>query len=214
MPEVLVQHGLPTKDIMLYPRKDDKGTYIAGDQMVSYREHLSRKNRMIFLTGPISEDTEACNLLMAMASMSDEPLKMVITSPGGYLESTYMFCDTMKMVMEKTPIYTLGRFVCSAAVLPFVCGTKRFLMPHAKLMLHLLMGQLSGDPKDIDIQRDEMLKTQHQMVEFLQAHGVKKTEKKILEEIDRERWMNPKEAIEYGLADEIMSPDIMKTWLS
>lgn len=205
--------NLPAKDICLYPRKEN-GKYVADNQMVSYREHLSREHRVIFLTGVISEDTESCNLLMALASVSDEPLKMVITSPGGYLDTTYMFCDTMNMIMSKVPIYTLGRFVCSAAVLPFVCGTKRYLLPHAKMMLHLPWGQISGDTKEIDIQKKEMEKTQEQMIEFLKEHGVKKSSEIILQDIDRERWMNPQEAIDYGLADEIISPETMKEWLS
>ena len=218
MPEIIIEEieltdKLPTKDAMLYPREEGK-TLVQDNQMVSYREHLSRKNRMVFLTGPISDDSESCNLLMALSSISDEPLKMIVTSPGGYLDATYMFCDTMKMIMEKTPIYVLGRYVCSAAVLPFVCAKKRYLLPHAKMMLHLPWGQIQGDTKEIEIQRKEMEKTQSQMVEFLRENGVRKSVKQIMLDIDREKWMNPQEAIDYGLADEIMNPDVMKEWLS
>lgn len=203
------------RDIHMYPRKD-KDKLVADNQMVGYREHLMFKKRIVFLTGPIADEqgfsaTEGCNLFMAMASVSDEPIKMIINSPGGWLDPTYIMCDTIETC--GVPIYTLGRSVCSAAVLPFVCGSKRYVLPHAKFMLHLPSGQLVGDSADIDIQHKEMQKTKNQMVEFLQSHGVKKTYDNILQDIDRAYWMNPKEAIDYGLADEVMTKEVMKEWL-
>jgi ATP-dependent Clp protease protease subunit len=214
MPSVQIS-GMPNKEIYLYPRRDGpKKELVAGDQMVSYREHLSRNNRMIFLTGEITIGDEACNLLMALSSISNDPLKMVITSPGGYLDSTYMLCDTMKACMTKTPIYSLGRYVASAAVLPFVCCSKRYLLPHAKVMLHLVWARMEGEYKQIEIQKQEMVKTQDQMIEFLRQHGVKKAATDILKDIDRELWMDAREAIKYGLADEILTPDVMREWLS
>lgn len=204
------------REIHMYPRKD-KDKLVADNQMVGYREHLSHKNRMIFLTGPISDEqgwgaTESCNLFMALASVSKEPIKMVVTSPGGFLDPTYLLCDTIEAC--GVPVYTLGRFVCSAAVLPFVCGTKRYLLPHARVMLHLPSAVFAGDSAELNIQHKEMEKGQEQLISFLQSHGVKRTQEQILSDIDRSFWMNPKEAIEYGLADEVMTKEVMKEWLS
>lgn len=206
---------MPVNKVGLYPRMDSTGHLISDDQMVSYREHLSSKNRIIFMTGPINyEDFDSSNLLMALCSVSSKPLKLIISSPGGYIDSAYVLCDTMKLCMKRTPIFSLGRFVCSAAVLPFVCSTKRYLLPHAKVMIHLPWGQIQGDPIELKNQQQEMEKTKNEMIRFLQDHGVDRTEEELLADINRPKWMDANEAIEYGLADQIITPDEMLEWLS
>lgn len=196
---------------MLYPRLTEKGELIDEGQMVQCREHLSRARRIVFLTGVITDETESCNLLMALASLNENPIKMIVTSPGGLLDTTYMFCDTMKLV--GVPIVTLARYCMSAAVLPFITGSPRYVLPNAKIMLHLPSAQLTGDARELDIQKEQFNKDKEKLVAYLQEHGVKKSRQQILKDIDREHWMGAEEAIKYGLADEIMTPEIMKSWL-
>ncbi len=196
---------------MLYPRKTEDGKLVGDDQMVGIREHLSNEHRMIFMVGEMPWETQSCDLLVALDSVSQDPLKMLIASPGGALDSAFLLYDTMRLM--KCPIYTLGRYCASAAVIPLAAGTKRYLLPHAKVMIHLPSGQIMGDTTTIDIQHKQINKYKDEMVEVLRECGAKKSRRQILADMDREYWMDAKEAIDYGLADEIMTPEVMKDWL-
>ena len=82
------------------------------------------------------------------------------------------------------------------------------------MMLHLPSGVMQGDAVELAIQQEEMAKTQQSLVDALIECGVNKTPKQILKDINREKWFNPTEAIEYGLADEIVTKELLKGWLT
>ncbi len=194
---------------------------LRDDQMRSVKEYLLDKHRVVFLDGVIrgarcqmcgkAGDVEGANLILALASHSSEPIKMVISSPGGEVDTAMMIYDTMKLV--DVPIITIGRFCASAAAILMAAGTKRYLFPRAKMMLHLPSGQMAGDTAELAIQQEEMAKTQQTLVDALIECGVEKTPKEILRDINRQKWFNPQEAIEYGLADKVVSNDSLKEWL-
>lgn len=196
---------------MLYPRQAEDGKLVTEEQMVGYREHLTNEHRILFLTGLISGETESHNLLMALDSLSYDPIRLVITSPGGDLDAALLFYDTMRLL--KSPIETLGRYCASAAAMLLATGGKRYLLPHAKVMLHLPAGQMGGDARDWEIQHKQMIKYKNKMVDILIKCGVKKSHEEILADMDRDFWLEPDEAIAYGLADKIMTPEVMEEWL-
>lgn len=196
---------------MLYSRETKAGKLVDEGQMVGYREHLSTHYRVLFLTGLITGETESCNLLVALDSLSHLPIKLVITSPGGDLDSAFLFYDTIKLI--KSPIETLGRYCASAAAMILAAGRKRYLMPHARVMLHLPGGQMQGDAHDWAIQQRQMVKYEDKMVDILIECGAKKSHEEIVADIDRDLWLEPDETIAYGLADEIMTPEILEGWL-
>ncbi len=196
---------------MLTPRLDVKGRLVDESQMVGYREYLTSKHRMLSFSGEIAHETESCQLLLALDSMSKEPVKLVVDSPGGSVHAAFMLYDTLNIM--RAPVLTLGREVCSAAVLLLAAGKRRYLMPHSRVMLHLVTGLAGGEAKDIAIRQAEINKIQNQYVEILRECGVKRNAKQILKDIDREFWLTPKEAIEYGLADEILNRKTMEEWL-
>ena len=198
--------------VLLYPRTTENGKLVANYQMVDYKEHLHNRHRMLFLTGILAEGAaEYLNLLMAMDTVSHDPIRLIITSLGGELDSTFLLYDTMKLL--KSPVETVGRFCASGATLILASGRKRYLFPHAKVMLHLPVGQMGGDPKDWEIQLAQMHKYQDKIIDILHNAGVKKSREEILADIDRDFWLEPKEAIEYGLADEILKPEIWQGWI-
>ena len=187
---------------------------VKDEEMRSVTEYLLDEHRMVFIRGVIGgtvADLESSNLILALAAHSSDPIKLFITSPGGVIDTAMMIYDTIRLV--DVPIITIGRFCASAAAILMAAGSERYLFPRAKMMLHLPSGQLMGDSTDIDIQRDEMQKTLKTITDALLECGVKKSTKQILKDIDREAWFNPKEAIEYGLADEIVTPELLKGWL-
>jgi len=196
---------------MLYPRKTETGELVTDEQLVGSREHLIKEHRVFFLSGPIGGDTEAHNTLLACDSISHEPIKIVITSPGGDLDSTFLLYDTIKLL--QSPVWTFGRFCASAAVLILAAGQQRYLSTHARVMLHLISGQTGGDARDLDIQHRQMKKYEEQMVNILIECGVKKDRDTILRDIDRDLWLEPEESVDYGLADGIMTKEILKEWM-
>ncbi len=196
---------------MLYPRQTEKGALVTNEQMVDPREHLAHKHRILFITGAFTGETESVNTLLAVDTLGHNPVKLVITSPGGDLDTTFLMYDTIKMM--KSPIVTIGRYCASAAVIILAAGKKRYLFPHAKVMLHLPWTQISGDSREIEIGNKLMQGYKDNIINILQENGVKKTKREILKDIDREHWMNPQEAIDYGVADEIVTPRIMQEWL-
>lgn len=197
---------------MLYPRLDKDGKLVTEEQMVGYREHLLLEHRMIFMSGQITSETESHNLLMALDSLSCSPIKVVITSGGGDLDSAFLFYDTIRLI--KAPIITLGRYCASAAAMILAAGEERYLMPHAKVMLHLPYGQATGDAHDWQIQGREMQKYMTKMVDIFLECGARKSHLQIVSDIDRDLWLEPEEAIEYGLADKIIDKETLGGWLT
>ena len=189
---------------MLYPRETKDGKLVTEDQMVDVREHMTQNYRLMFFTGVISGDTESHNLLMAMDSLNHKPIKIVITSPGGDLDSAFLFYDTMRMI--KSPIITVGRYCASAAALILAAGSKRYLFPHAKVMLHLPSGQAMGDARDWEIQHQEMKKYKNKLADAFCECGVKRSREQVLADMDRDFWLEPEQAVEYGLADKVLEP--------
>jgi len=199
---------------MLYPRiarvgETDK--LVADIEMVGYREHMTQEHRILFLSGVMSGEMDSQNLLLALDSLSHEPIKIVITSPGGDLDTTFLFIDTMKLI--QSPVITIGRYCASAACLILASGQERYLYPHARTMLHLATGQMMGDYKDYAIQHSLMVNYQDKIVDILTEAGVKKSKDEILADIDRDFWLDSSEACAYGLADEIITPQIWTRWI-
>jgi len=202
---------------MLYPRiakLNGKDVLIDETQMMAYREHLNIQHRVLFLTGAIGMrcahcgwgETESHNLLLALDSISQEPIKIVITSPGGDLDSAFLFYDTMKLI--QSPIVTIGRYCASAAAFLLAAGRERYLFPHAKVMLHLPSGVAAGDTRDWEIQHKQMQGYKDKVVDILIECGATKSHQEILADMDRDFWLDSPEAIIYGLADEILTPEI------
>ena len=198
---------------MLYPRMSrvgDTDKLVTDTQMVGYREHMTKEYRTLYLDGIISGDSSPRQLLGALDTLSHEPIKLFITSPGGDLDTTFLFYDVMKRI--QSPVITIGDYCASAAAILLAAGSKRYLSPHAKVMLHLPAGQMGGDARDWDIQHKQMEKYRKAVVDILRECGVKKSSEEILNDIDRDYWMSADEAIDYGLADEVMTKEIWGEW--
>ena len=99
-------------------------------------------------------------------------------------------------------------YCASAAALLLAAGSKRYLVPHAKVMLHLPSAILQGDSHDLEIAHAQMKEYQNNIVKILKENGVKLSPEKIFSDIDRDFWLDPSEAISYGLAEEIITPKI------
>ena len=203
---------------MLYPRLasvDGRDVLVDDTQMVGYGEHLAREHRILRLHGAITGEFAFHDYLIGMDSPTvnpnHDPIKIIITSPGGDLDATFLLIDTMKTI--QSPVITVGRYCASAACLILASGEERYLYRHAKTMLHLATGQMGGDYKDFAIQHKLMMEYQSKIVDILTEAGVKKSRDEILTDIDRDFWLDSEECIAYGLADKILTPETWREWI-
>jgi ATP-dependent Clp protease protease subunit len=112
--------------------------------------------------------------------------------------------DTMQYVRCPVATYVIGAAASMGAVLA-AAGTpgKRFVLPHARVMIHQPLGGARGPATDLKIELDEMLRTQKQLYGLLGKHTGKSLEQ-ITKDCDRNNWMDAQEAVSYGLADKVL----------
>lgn len=188
------------------------------DPQLAYREYqrqrqltlgdLLLENRIVFLQGVI-HDANANELVMKLLYLQSEnrrkEISFYINSPGGSVSATLAIYDTMQILSCPVATYCVGLAASGAAVL-LAGGTKekRYMLPHAKVMIHQPYGQVGGQVSDIEIQAEEMLKTRNVLNEILGDHTGQSMDQ-IAKDTDRDRYMSAGEAKEYGLVDQILT---------
>ena len=174
-------------------------------------EDMLLENRIIFLAGPISDRTASVvimRLLYLQSIKKDQPINLYINSPGGLVDQTLAIYDTMQFLGCEVATYCIGQASSGAAIV-LAAGTKghRYALPNAKIMLHQPYSGITGQAEDIRIQAEEVLKDKKLLNDILAKHTGQDPEK-IAREIERDRYMNALEALDYGLVDEILlDPD-------
>ena len=185
-----------------------------------YREmtidELLLENRVVFLVGEINYQTATgviMRLLHLQNQKQDMDINLYINSHGGSVDDTLAVYDTMQHVGCDVATYCIGRAQSGGAMV-LSAGTKgkRFILPHARVMIHQPYGVVTGQTTDVQIQAEEILKAKKQLNEIL-AHHTGKDIDQIQEDSERDRYFSALEAKEYGLVDEVLQPksDIEKT---
>ncbi|HUI27287.1 MAG TPA: ATP-dependent Clp endopeptidase proteolytic subunit ClpP [Candidatus Kryptonia bacterium] len=166
------------------------------------------KDRIVFLGTPITD--EIANLITAQFLFleSEDPEKDIhfyINSPGGSVTATLAVYDTMQYIKPDVSTLCLGQAASGAAWL-LASGTrgKRFALPHSRIMLHQPLGGAQGQATDIDIQAREILRLREQLNAILVVHTGQSL-KRIEKDIDRDLFLTGKQAVEYGLVDEVIA---------
>lgn len=165
------------------------------------------KDRIVFLGDEVTP--ELSNVVIAqLLFLANEDRKanihLYINSPGGSIYTGMGIYDTMQYVRCPVATYVVGAAASMAAVL-FAAGTKgkRYVLPHARVMIHQPLGGARGPATDIKIELDEMLRTQRQLYEILARHTGKNVDQ-ITKDCDRNKWMDAEECLAYGLGDKIL----------
>lgn len=165
------------------------------------------KDRIIFLGWEIDDNLASVVIAQLLYLESEDPDKEIflyINSPGGNVHSTLAVYDTMQYV--KCPVSTIciGQ-ASSMSALILAAGTpgRRRALPHARILLHQPLGSFSGQATDVDIRTREILFLKNQVVQMLARHSGRSVEQ-ILKDSDREHFMGPEQALEYGLIDEVI----------
>jgi ATP-dependent Clp protease protease subunit len=165
------------------------------------------KDRIIFIGTPI--DDMVANLIIAQMLFleADDPEKdiyLYINSPGGVVTSGLAIYDAMQYIKPDVSTICVGQAASMGALL-LAAGTKgkRFALPHARIMIHQPMGGFQGQASDIDIQAREILRMKDELNRILVKHTGQKMER-IQADTDRDFFMTPQQAKEYGLIDEMI----------
>jgi len=164
-------------------------------------------DRIIFLGCPIDDDVAniiQAQLLFLDSNGSDSDITLYINSPGGGVYAGLGIYDTMQTIHSDVSVVCTGMAASMASVL-LAAGSrgKRRILPHARVMIHQPMGGAQGQASDIEITAREINKLKTELYQILAKHTGKKF-KQIEKDADRDFWMTSKEALEYGMVDEIV----------
>jgi len=165
------------------------------------------KDRIVFIGDEITPEltnTVIAQLLFLANEDRKADIHLYVNSPGGSLYSGMGIYDTMQYVPCPVATYVIGVAASMAAVL-VAAGTpgKRYILPHARMMIHQPLGGARGPATDLKIEIDEMLRTQRQLYEVLAKHTRKPVEQ-ITADCDRNKWMDGAESVAYGLVDKVL----------
>jgi ATP-dependent Clp protease protease subunit len=165
------------------------------------------KDRIVFIGTAITD--EIANLVVAQLLFleSDDPdkdISLYINSPGGSVTAGLAIYDTMQYIKPAVSTVCLGQAASMGAIL--LSGgtpTKRFALPHARVMIHQPLGGASGQASDLEIQAREILKIKALLTQILARH-TGQTEARIAGDSDRDYFMNAQQSLEYGIVDNVI----------
>ncbi len=165
------------------------------------------KERIVFLGGPIDDplaNTIIAQLLFLEHQDPKKDILLYINSPGGSVTSTLAIYDTMQYVKCDVSSLCLGMAASGAAVI-LASGKKgkRFALPNAEILLHQVMGEAGGQATEIEIAAKQILRVKERLNKILAKH-TNQPIAKIAKETDRDFWLTPEEAKNYGIIDEII----------
>jgi ATP-dependent Clp protease protease subunit len=165
------------------------------------------KERVIFLTGPIEDigaNLVVAQLLFLEAENPDKDISLYLNSPGGSVTSGLSIYDTMQFIKPDVSTLCVGQAASMGAVL-LAGGAKgkRYALPNSRVLIHQVMGGFQGQASDIEIHAQEILSIKEKLNNILATHTGQKIDK-ITEDSDRDNFMSPEEAVEYGLIDSVM----------
>jgi ATP-dependent Clp protease protease subunit len=165
------------------------------------------KDRIVILGSPITDDVANVITAQLLFLESEDPERDVhfyINSPGGSVTAGLAIYDTMQYIRPQISTLCLGQAASMAAwLLAAGAEGKRYTLPHARIMIHQPLGGVRGQAVDIDIQAKEILRLRESLNGILQRHTGQSL-KRIEKDTDRDLFMTGKQAVEYGLVDELI----------
>jgi ATP-dependent Clp protease protease subunit len=170
-------------------------------------DELMLENRVVFLIGEINH-ASAARVMMQMLYLENQKraqeISFYINSPGGSVDDTLAVYDTMRFMTSPVSTFCLGRAYSGAAVL-LTAGSKgkRYILPHAKVMIHQPYGGVTGQAEDIRIQAEQIIKAKGELNRIL-AECTKQPLDNIQRDSERDKYFDAEEAVRYGLVDEVL----------
>lgn len=167
------------------------------------------KERVIFLVGEI--EAQMANLVVAQllfleAENPDKDISLYINSPGGVVTAALSIYDTMQFIKPDVSTLCIGQAASAGALL--LCGgaaKKRLALPHASIMIHQVLGGYQGQGSDIQIHAKETMRVGKSLNEIMAKHSGKTVED-LSHDTDRDNFMTPEQAKDYGIIDKVVKP--------
>ncbi len=164
------------------------------------------KDRVVFIVGPVEDhmaNLVVAQLLFLESENPDKDINLYINSPGGVVSAGLAIYDTMQFIRCDVSTMCVGQAASMGAVL-LAAGTKgkRYALPHSRVMIHQPLGGFQGQASDIEIHAREILKLRSQLNEVLAAHTGQSVDT-IAVDTERDNFMDPEQALEYGLIDKV-----------
>lgn len=188
------------------PFTPDDPTQAVQQQMGRLEEQLSFKSRFVLLFGEVTDALAlaTCRRLLALSEDSEAPIRILISSPGGHVESGDAIHDVIRFI--RAPVLTIGTgWVASAGTHIFLAPPKenRFCLPNTRFMIHQPAGGAGGQASDIAIQAREILKTRERLAKVI-AEQTGQPLATVVSDMERDFWMSADEAIRYGIVSKIV----------
>lgn len=165
------------------------------------------KDRIIMLSGEVNDAVSSSIVAQLLFLEAEDPQKDIyfyINSPGGVVTSGMAIYDTMNYIRPDVCTICIGQAASMGAfLLSSGAKGKRYALPHARIMIHQPLGGAQGQATDIEIQAKEILRMKAELNEIL-AKNSGQTVKKLEKDTDRDNFMSAKEAVEYGIIDEVL----------
>lgn len=165
------------------------------------------RERIVFIGTPIDDHIASLIVAQLLFLESEDPEKdifLYINSPGGSVSAGMAIYDTMQYIRSDVSTICIGLAASMAAVLlAGGAAKKRIALPHARIMIHQPMGGTQGQATDIEIYTKEMLRVREQLYTILSEHSGR-TYDEIMRDSERDNYMSPEEAMEYGLIDSVL----------
>jgi len=177
-----------------------------ADARSSFLEEKAFKSRTVLVFGAINDQSAADTVrrLIALDAASSDPIDMLVSSPGGHLESGDTVHDVIRFIAA--PVRMIGTgWVGSAATHLFLSVPKerRFCLPQTRFLIHQPSGGAGGQATDIAIMAREIIKARERIARVI-ARETGQPLEKVQVDIERDNWMGPEEAIEYGLISRVI----------
>jgi ATP-dependent Clp protease protease subunit len=178
----------------------------AAERIEAIADRLAFKSRFVMLFGEITHAVAraTCTRLIALAEDSEGPITVLISSPGGHVESGDAIHDIIRFV--RAPVTTVGTgWVASAGTHVFLAAPRerRLCLPNTRFMIHQPGGGAGGPATDIAIQAKEILRTRERIAKVI-SRQTGQSLQKVLADMERDFWMSAEEAIDYGLVSRII----------
>jgi ATP-dependent Clp protease protease subunit len=177
-----------------------------SDPRSAFLEENAFKSRTVLIFGTISDASaaETARRLIALDADSAEPIDVIVSSPGGHLESGDTIHDLIRFI--RAPVRMIGSgWVGSAATHVYLAAPRerRFCLPNTRFLIHQPSGGIGGKASDIAIQAQEIIRARQRIAELI-ARETGKPLATVLSDIERDHWLSAEEAIDYGLVGRII----------
>jgi ATP-dependent Clp protease protease subunit len=166
------------------------------------------KDRIVFLGSPITDavaDTVIAQLLVLESENPEKDIYLYVNSPGGHVTAGLAIYDTIQYIKPNVATMCIGQAASMGAVL-LAAGTKgkRYALPHARVLLHQVLGGFEGQATEIDIHAREILRVRQELNHILAEHTGQPIDK-IERDTERDFFLTAKDACEYGIVDAIIT---------